>query len=391
MECLVKIYDKEQINNLLVIFAFRPKKVVLLYDSLKTNLNTLKFIENACKTKIPYISFEYISIDNKNLESVFSICKNIISKNENCYFDITGSKEIIAIGTYLSCLKTFNPIFKIDIENSELISIYGCKILEGKFASPKLSLETLLASHGATITGQGHPSPPKEIHNTILSFCNYIFDNTKRWKELCLYLQVGCTKKYQSANPLLFYAPKTIDLSSQSIYLKNANLLHIAEEMNLIHSLNITNEFVSFTFRNKFIKKYFTDYGTWLELYTYILISREKEFHDVQMSVKINWEGQTNPADEVINEIDVTFFANSHPVFLSCKLPEPTSEALHELSIYPHYFGGEYSKSILVSLSTIKKDHSSIFKRAHDMNISIIDGSHIKNNTFIDAIKKAIR
>ena len=62
------------------------------------------------------------------------------------------------------------------------------------------------------------------------------------------------------------------------------------------------------------------------------------------MSTKINWEPKRTYFMEITNEIDVTFMAGIRPYFISCKLSEPASDALQEISVYPSYFGGEGSK-----------------------------------------------
>ena len=116
-----------------------------------------------------------------------------------------------------------------------------------------------------------------------------------------------------------------------------------------------------------------TDYGTWLELYTYISIKKDPMFDDVRLSVKIDWNTKNQIFSGVINEIDITFFSGIRPVFISCKLSEPSSEALQELSMYPNYFGGRY-----------------IFKRARDMKINLIDGKTIKKGKFINNIKEIV-
>ena len=133
-----------------------------------------------------------------------------------------------------------------------------------------------------------------------------------------------------------------------------------------------------------------TDFGVWLELYCFIKLEQCDLFHDVRLSVKIDWNKSENSLIEIVNEIDVTFFYKTRPCFLSCKLSEPSSDALQELSVYPFYFGGKNSKSILTVLSDVNRGNSYLYKRAKSMQISMIDGNDIKNNKFIDTIKKAL-
>ena len=93
---------------------------------------------------------------------------------------------------------------------------------------------------------------------------------------------------------------------------------------------------------------------------------------------------------EITNEIDVTLFCGIHPVFISCKLSEPSSEALQELSVYRSYFGGRHSRCILVTLAAIHKDRSYVFARAKEMGITLLDGSVIRSGKLAEAVQQAV-
>ncbi|MDQ5983805.1 MAG: hypothetical protein RUMPE_00834 [Eubacteriales bacterium SKADARSKE-1] len=392
MDCLVELYNDDQISNLTVIFSFMPKKVVLLYDMNNMDKTGMDYLRLACSAKIPNIKFEYRSFDNSDIDEATEICTSIIHKNPHCFFDITGAGELGVIGAYLACKKTFTPIFKLNIPSGKLVNIYGCNSLEKKFNLPNLTMDTIFASHGTTITGYNHPAPPPELFNSILEFCNFIFENPANWKDLCYYLQTGNAKFPQILKKNFFWAPKLINTSKAKIKFSSADLLKKAERASLIYNLDISQSSVSFYFKNEKVKRYLTDFGVWLELYCYIELKQCNLFHDVRISVKIDWNN--NGKDhfvEIINEIDITFFYKTRPCFLSCKLSEPSSEALQELSMYQSYFGGKSSKSILVVLNTVNKKNSYVYKRAKDMNIYMMDGTDIKTGKFIASIKKALK
>ena len=135
------------------------------------------------------------------------------------------------------------------------------------------------------------------------------------------------------------------------------------------------------------IKKYLTDFGAWLELYVYIQLKESKIFQDVRLSVKVKWDKIKKFSSDVVNEIDVTFFSGVSPVFVSCKLSDPSTEALQELSMYPNYFGGKYSKCIIVTLGNFKSDRNNVYNRAIQMGIGVVDGEDIKKGRFIKSIK----
>ena len=191
--------------------------------------------------------------------------------------------------------------------------------------------------------------------------------------------------------PPFFSAPAQIPVSNGSYANGDKSFFHLASQLELISDYQQEKHWISFTFSNSSIRHYLTDYGTCLELYTYISLSRSNAFHDVQMSVKIDWNGERKIPVEVTNEIDVTCFYGIHPVFISCKLSEPSSEALQELSIYRSYFGGRHSRCVLVTLSSLDPDRSYSVWRAKEMGIHLIDGNSIRRGTLVKDMIKALK
>ncbi len=391
MNCLVILYDREQVNNLIPIFSFIPNKVVILYDKNYTSSKKIDYIKFATLLRFPNIQIDSSPYDGLNIEDITKSCVSIIHKNSDCFFDITGAGEFGAIGAYQACKKTFTPIFKLDPLGKRLINVYGCDSLEKSFTMPNLNIEDVLSVNGARLAGYNHKCPSYDDFDSIMKFSEAIFSDINEWKSLCLYLQTGNTKFNQSFNSLYFHAPKTIENSKNSpIHFGNPKLLHLAQKLKLIQKLKINSKKVSFFFRDKDIKRYMTDFGVWLELFCYISLKRCPSFHDVRMSIMIDWEAEKKHLVETVNEIDVTFFYGIRSYFISCKLSEPSSEALHELSMYPSYFGGNYSKSALVILSNINKERSHIYTRAKDMNITVIDGKSLRSGNFINDIKSSL-
>ena len=390
MDCLIELYDHDQLNNLVDILAFRPKKVVFIFDKRETRSQDLQAIKLACRKVLPNIRIEAVPITPVSLEEITRTCKQVIHQNPDCYMDVTGGGELNAIGAYLACRSTFTPIFKVDMINGIFINVYGCKSMEDRFSFPTLSMDVLLLAHGAVHGGHGHTQPSDSWFDPLFRFCQEIFQDISGWKNFCFYLQPGCTA-YPASSPLFFSAPAQIPVSNGSYANGDKSFFHLASQLELISDYQQEKHWISFTFSNSSIRHYLTDYGTCLELYTYISLSRSNAFHDVQMSVKIDWNGERKIPVEVTNEIDVTCFYGIHPVFISCKLSEPSSEALQELSIYRSYFGGRHSRCVLVTLSSLDPDRSYSVWRAKEMGIHLIDGNSIRRGTLVKDMIKALK
>ena len=388
MDCLIQIYSEDKISNLLSILVFRPRKVVVLYSGNFNQLKEIELLAGACLRKIPDLKFEYKHFENTNVDKVVKVFSEIIHKNPNCYLNITGASELGAIGAYLSCVKNFVPIFKLKISENKFINIKGLNSLDNREIPNILTMEPLLLANGAIINLSLHPSPRECMYDEILDFCPVIFKNIEDWKKLCYYIQTGLNHYPQTTNINVFWAPKEIKNTKKETIFCSEYILKKATELKLINNLDICDDTVSFDFKNDLYRKYFADFGSWLEIYCFIKLSQSKIFRDVRLSLKIGWIKQTFGFEGIVNEIDICFFYKNTPCFLSCKIAEPTVVSLEELSMYSTYFGGKYSKVILVTLSKIEKSESKLYKRADSMGILLIDGKDLESDNFLELIEK---
>lgn len=392
MNCLVELYDGEQLNNIIDILAFSPKEAVFLYDAKEVSFPSLKRIEEACLLRLPAIRFSFVEIGAMGLHEIKRQCKRIIWKHPGCYFDITGGDQLHAIGAYLACIDTYTPIFQVDLPRRRLLSVSGCKALEESFSLPKLSMDVLLALHGARVGGHGHPQPQGDLFPAILKFSRAVFDDVAGWKDFCLYLQTGCSSYSPEWDKLRVNdLPLSLTGANQRELSLNRIFFELAVSCGFLQEVTENGLTLSFRFLDAAVKRYMTDFGTWLELFCYIELKNAGCFDDVRMSVKVDWAGNTRQKVEVTNEIDVTCFYGIHPVFISCKLSEPSSDALQELSVYRSYFGGAHSGCVLATLGTPNRERSHLEHRAEEMGIVIAGGNALRRGEFAKAVRDAAR
>jgi hypothetical protein len=170
-------------------------------------------------------------------------------------------------------------------------------------------------------------------------------------------------------------------------------LLDILESHGLIHSLTRGDD-VSFTFKNKFIKKCLTVSGQVLELFIALKLrgildwERKPLYNDIRVGVVINWDdGSDEPEPAVINEIDVFAMKGAIPVFISCKNGFVDTDELYKLNTVADRFGGKYAKRVLVTSNHIDTDGKQEYlgERMKEMNILHIN--HIAKMSDLDLIK----
>ena len=61
------------------------------------------------------------------------------------------------------------------------------------------------------------------------------------------------------------------------------------------------------------------------------------------------------------------------PVFISCKMGVPTPLALSEIKILSEKFGGERTKTVLLTGADIYNDNRPLAQRARDLGITLLD------------------
>ncbi len=86
----------------------------------------------------------------------------------------------------------------------------------------------------------------------------------------------------------------------------------------------------------------------------------------------IDWDGE-NKRDGTRNEVDIFLLKGTIPLFISCKMGTPTALALSEIKVLSGKFGGENSKTILLTASAVKAENHVLSTRAKDMGIVLLD------------------
>ena len=148
-------------------------------------------------------------------------------------------------------------------------------------------------------------------------------------------------------------------------------------------------ERVSFDFTDAQIRTWLRDVGSVLELYIYKACLDTGVFHDVCLSVIVDWQGKASGPDSVTNELDVMATSGVKPVFISCKTCDVKTEALNELAILRDRFGGERARAAIV---TAEKGGGNMLHRAMELGIDVIDVNDLQErDTVLQCLKALTR
>ena len=141
----------------------------------------------------------------------------------------------------------------------------------------------------------------------------------------------------------------------------------------IITDYYVSQNEVSFRYKNETIKKLLNDFGVWLELFIYKKALDSNKFDNVDMSVIFDWNNVENEREDVLNEIDVMITKGATPVFVSCKSGSVSTSALNEIKTLTERFGGNYAKAVLVTAEEFSKYSPKTYRRALEMGIKVIE------------------
>ena len=395
IKTLVELFDACQLENTIAGLRFEPKRIVYVGISEVMTEDKTKDLADFFKKRLPETEIVFESVNKFEYDFVVEKLIKIVEKYEDCYFDLTGGKEIVLTAMGAVSAKKNVPMFQFNVEDGAFAPIYGCEGLLVKRQS------TMTIKEGVELNGCAVIY--NEKGDISWDFNDEFIKDIKSMWEIAK-VHSGSWNK-QSKQFEFFDSLKKDDQRFEvddSTYL-NKRILMSLQRKGLISGYFPGSDVFNLRYKNSQIKQALIKAGNILELYIYILlleITKEEPgyYDDIDLSVYMDWDGILHGKKDVKkdtkNEIDVMAMRDLIPMFISCKNGEVHKEALYELDTVASRFGGKYAKKFLIG-TYINSDQDSLeyFKqRAADMNITLIsdvnsyDESDLKN-TLKDLIK----
>jgi hypothetical protein len=380
----IEYFDLDVLTNLISILTMKPDKVIFIYDKDLFKKIAVDNLYKACKAHLKNLEYEMHPVDSDILDLVYETTEKAITKtlpsNSEYIIDLTGGGDLMTIGGYKIGKKYNLRMIYADIRKNQILDVETNQIVK---AAVNITLEDYLIAKGATLLGNSHFEPTKENYDGLLSMAKYIFQNLDKWKKTCRYIQVS-----MSGNTSLSFQHEQQIVFNGQVVKPDIELLKYCETHDFISNLNVNNN-ISFQFASDLAKQYLTTYGIWLELYVYIEACKIQDVSAIRLGAMIDWNADDG-IKSVGNEIDVLLSKNSRPIFVSCKLTEPDTDAINEIIVNMRRVGGSKGKGILVTFSNIKSTNSGTCKRAHEMGIRVLDKDDILSNDFGDRLRKTV-
>ena len=389
---IIEFYDKVALENIAGAMLCGADSIILVGDSRSKMEQSITVYDTILKNRGINTKLLYMTINRNNLQNIIDVLSEIVLSDESCVFDLTGGEDLylVGVGAVMNKFAGRVQCHRFNFNNNTL---YDCDA-DGNVCSTSpfiISAEENIAMYGGRIV-KDETQPlhtfnwniDEDLRDDIEIMWNLCKNDVGLWNletallgAMCDSIRIldGLVFKIDKDQLSSVVSKKHIEPNKYLIFLRRL------DRLGLIESLEIEDN-VSFTFKNRQIKRCLTLAGQILEL---IIANRMKSlkdsegnplYNEVIVGAVIDWD----PAEEenqyrTINEIDILAMKGAIPIFISCKNGNFDENELYKLSTVADRFGSKYSRKILVATKLEKFGLKSDYLRARmkDMEIRCID------------------
>lgn len=381
MRVLVELFDLSRLENVAAAVIYKPQRIIFVgFSGMMTEKRRRDILQFFQIMKIN-ADVEFKTVDRYDFRSVIHCLEEIARENEDCFFDVTGGRELPLVAMGVISAEKHVPLFQLDIRGCRAVPLKNCAELP-EYGNPKMSVdECIVLSGGAVVRSRRFDDADKALTDDMQRIWRICSRNSTAWNRQTKQLAGFCRPDTDSLsvhiNP---YKAECAEI------LADDGLIAALRREKLILDYKENGHEISFRFKSPHIRGIISKSGNILELYTYMTAKKmecgngRRLFCDAASSVYIDWDGIVHePSDSVkdtINEIDVMLMRGMRPVFISCKGGEVKKEALYELAAVSDKFGGRYASRLLVCthIGGSEQGRKYLLQRARDMHIRIIEG-----------------
>ncbi len=375
METLIELYDMRPLENTLGAEMFQPRRVVYICpENVARDAELQKKMRTYFSRRGQQIELIFFKADVYNVDSVLTLLRNIHERYPTCAMDISGGTDAVLFAAGLLCAEASIPVFTYSRKKNCFYNIRNADFAEGRICSLHYQVEDFFLMAGGSVReGRADNTVLDRYLPDIDPFFKVFLTYRRDWTKIITYLQRVSPGGPDGSYSLDASGPYTVKGERGSRIDAPEAALRALERIDFIRDLRISQEEVSFRFRDGQIRFWLRDVGSVLEVYVYKACLDTGIFDDVRMSVIVDWEGE-NRGNSVSNELDVMCCRGTVPLFISCKNCDVKTEALNELAVLRDRFGGEMARAAII---TAERGNASMRNRAAELNIQVIELSDL--------------
>lgn len=386
MNTLIELYDERAIENILAPDMFHPRRIIylcpreVLRDHTRQQKLAAFYRKRGWEPELIFVGTSLFEAD-RILRQLFTIEE----KYPDCAIDVTGGSDAALFAAGMFAARKGVSAFTYSRRKNRFYDISGADFADDLYCDLTYSIEDFFLMAGGTLL-------PGRVDNHILSQYLPYFDPffscflrfRHEWPTIISYIQRISPAEYGQIPPLDITGSYTVKGERGSRNSANEDALQELAQIGFIQDLTIiSDQQVSFRFRDVHTRAWLRDVGSVLELYTYKACVDAAIFHDVISSAVVRWDDVLGHGS-VLNEIDVMAARGVIPLFLSCKACDIKTEALNELAILRDRFGGKGAKAVIV---TTESCNAAARHRAAQLGIAVIDLEELKTGQLVHRLK----
>ncbi|MBQ4518462.1 MAG: DUF1887 family protein [Clostridia bacterium] len=402
---LIELFDDCQIENVIAGLRVCPEKIIFVGFKETMEEKRTEALEAFFTMRNICIKLEYIVVERDDFAQICGVLHNIIDKNDDCCFDLTGGKELVLTAMGAVSSERNIPMIQFDVETGKMLRVRHAEDIPETENSTMTIAESMVLNGGSVVPdeeGFFEWDITEEFTKDVKAMWEICRNKCGLWNCCCFAFSILEENGILDEELKLSADVRCLERKKIKIQWDNDVITALANQ-GLIKEFTIENNHISFAYKNRQVQACLTKAGNILELYTYLTLRgiAEKEpgcYDDIDIGVMVDWDGIIHDADaeekDTSNEIDVMLMRDLVPVFISCKNGEVKKEALYELETVANKLGGKYAKKILLSTFVCKNPNSRKFieQRAEDMGIRLITGvNKMDEFGFITALKTNIQ
>ncbi len=365
MKLLTVFDDNEPIDNVLPALTLDVDEVFYLFHHFHGK--TLYYITKILKKYKPDLKVRFVRVfsDNRDID-------RIINHHDDLIIDVGGSKYLSLV-LFEKALSTQNIIIYYDNQENNIKSYRDHSVLATEVF--KLTIEDSLNLGGGEIVRNLHITPGKNDRETANAVKGIITDTASRYSAFISYVQsVNKIIGYDHSNQTRFQL-KDAEVSE----LKKSSMYEACVKNNLFYLKDNTLEYL-----NTRIVDMFEVSGSFLENYLYLTLEESGLFDEVMMSVVVDFSSRENTSQQIICELDALVIRDNHLSFISCKSNKVDTSALNEIKLHSLMFGNVLSSACLCTLDNLDKKSPSVYAKAKELQVAIIDQTSFVNQTIVE-------
>lgn len=384
---VIEFYDRVELHNIASTLLCAPDRVIFIGDRSKAMAKTVSLCKTVAASRGIEVDYAFQSVNKNRLNEIVEALEKITERYDDCIFDITGGSEVylVAVGVLMERYRGKIQCQRLRFKNSTVMDCDG----DGVYFEPEsfeISVkETVMLGGGrvkqaSTVSLKSEEA--REFHRDIDAIWACCRKKPSLWNRQLVTLATLC-RQFGSEGSLSYHFKR----SSAEAYMKGRGNFLLSEEIlsellekGLLTKLSLSEE-IAFTFKNHRVKRCLTTAGAILEWYIAkrLFDAKDKKgnpiYHDVEVGVTIDWDGDDRDEFRTYNEIDVFAMRGAVPMFISCKNGSVSVEELYKLNTVAEQFGKRYAKKVLVAteLDRFGARADAVRARADDMGIRLIE------------------